>query len=156
MIQDAERKHNDLIDIIIEGSQRIEEVENEEGKKQKTLVLDPETIYWKTHIVNSPTLARFVLELKEFERQAIRCFNNMYRDRAADMAHQILDIGKSYRYSVDAKSSESLRDKNNTQSTLIDKINRNKVEKAYTLKEEGKKGLLSGFIGRDEEREDRD
>jgi hypothetical protein len=156
LIQDsAERKHNDLIDIIIEGSQRIEEIENEEGHKVKSLVLDPETIYWKTHIVNSPTLARFVFVLKEFERLSQRCFDNMCRGRALGYSASILDIVKNFRYSVDSKSSESLRDKHNTQSTLIDKINKNKIEKAYTLSGDAKKSFADGLFGREEEK-DRD
>jgi len=154
MIPESGKQHTDLIDIIIEGSQNIEEVEQPDGKKLKQLVLDPETIWWKTGIINSPTFGRFALELKEWERQAEECFDNMPRERAYEMAKDVLEIGKSFRRSIDAKSSESLRDKNNTQSTLIDKINKNKIEKAYTIRGEGGKSLLAGIIGRDQEKDE--
>jgi len=154
MIPESQKQHTDLIDILIEGSQTIEEIEEPDGSKKKQLVLDPEIIWWKTGIINSPTFGRYAYELKEWERQAEECFDNMPRDRAYEMAKDILDFGKSHRRSIDAKSSESLRDKNNTQSTLIDKINKNKIEKAYTIKGEGQKSLLQGIIGRDQEKED--
>lgn len=154
MIPDTGKTHTDLIDILIESSQTLEEVSNADGIKEKQLILDPEILWWKTGIINSPTFGRFAFELKELERQAEECFDNMPRDRAYEMAKDVLEIGKSYRRSIDAKSSESLRDKNNTQSTLIDKINKNKIEKLYTVKGEVKKGLMAGIIGRDEEKEE--
>jgi len=149
LIPESQKQHNDLIDIIIEASQKIQDVEGADGKVTKQMILNPETVYWKTHIVNSPTFARFVFELKEFENLASQCLNYMCKQRGLVMASIILDIVNSYRYSIDAKSSESLRDKNNTQSTLIDKINRNKIEKAFTVKGEAKKSLIDGLLGRE-------
>ena len=77
----------------------------------------------------------------------------MTKKRADFMSAQIMQIGSSYRRSIDAKSSESTRDKNNTSSTLIDKINRNKVEKYYNVKGEGKKTFWQGLVGKDAESE---
>ena len=141
------------MDFILDGCQRIEEVTTPDGKIEKQLIFDPERAYWKGHLVNSPTFARMVFELKGWEGKALQCYNYMTKERADVMSSQIMDISQWYRYSIDAKSSESLRDKNNTQSTLIDKINRNKIERAYTMKSEGGKSILSGLIGRDRERE---
>lgn len=149
MIPQSQKEHNDLIDIIIEASQNIEEIESEEGKFSKQLILDPERIYWKTHIVNSPTFARFVYELKELEHLAKQCVNHMSFKRAVVLMNQIINLVSSFKYSIDAKSSESLRDSNNTQSTLIDKINKNKIERAYTIKDDVKKSIWSGLVGQD-------
>jgi len=153
-IPESQKDHNDLIDILIEASQTIEEINTPDGKTEKQLLLNPEIIWWKTGIINAPTFGRFAFELKEWERQGPECFDNMYKDRAHEMSKDILAIGESYRRSIDAKSSESLRDKHNTQSTLIDKINKNKVEKAYTIKGEGRRSLMDGIIGRDQERDE--
>lgn len=153
MIPEGQKIHTDLIDILIEASQEIEEVSQPDGTTQKQLLLNPEIIWWKTGIINSPTFGRFAYMLKEWERQAEECFDNMCRDRAFEIAKDIIEIGKSFRRSIDAKSSESLRDKNNTQSTLIDKINRNKIEKLYTVKGEGKKSLMAGLLGAEGERD---
>lgn len=149
-----QQKHNDLIDVVIESSQEKVEFETEEGKKGTRLEINPEIIWWKTQIVASPTFGRFALELKEFERMAKECEDNMPMKRAISVARDIIDIGKSYRASIDASSSISLRDKHNTSSTLIDKINRNKIEKAYTVKGEAKKTLMAGIMGREAERDD--
>jgi len=152
-IPEIAKTHNDLVDIVIESAQKIDEITLPDGTKQKQLVLDPEIIWWKTGIVNSPTYARFAYELKEWERLGVQCFDNMSSDRARQMAHNIIDLGTSYRRSIDAKSSESLRDRENTQSTLIDKINRNKIEKAYTIKGEAKRSIIDGVLGRDAQKD---
>ena len=77
----------------------------------------------------------------------------MSKPRAVVMTQQIMAIGASFRRSMDAKSSESLRDKLNTQSTLIDKLNRTKSERAITLKGEMKKSFMDGMLGREGQRE---
>ena len=70
------------------------------------------------------------------------------------MAHDILKMSQSYRRAIDAKSSESLRDKNNSQSVLIDKVGRNRVEKVYAMKDQINKSLLKSFLGRDRDRDE--
>ena len=72
--------------------------------------------------------------------------------RAQQLAHEVMEIGISYRRSIDAKSSESQRNAQNSQSTLIDKINKNKVERVYTMKDNAKRSLFDGFWGRERER----
>ena len=145
-----ERKNQDIIDLLTESAQKITHKVNEDGTISQTLINDPETIYWKTQIVNSPTFARFVLELKNFERLSRQTVNNMSGDRARVLSAQISEIVSSFRYSVDAKSSESLRNERNTQSTLIDKLNRVKIEKSFSTKEDLKKGIFASLIGKKE------
>ena len=116
-------------------------------------MLNPKRVWYKTHIVNSPTFGRFVFELENFGNKAAQCFNNMSKARALVIASQIADLVESFNYSIDAKSSESLRDKNNTQTTLIDKINRYRIEKAYHVKGEMKKSFMDGMLGRDGQQE---
>lgn len=146
---DSEKPHNDLVDIMIEACKTQQEVETEDGKKHIEMVLDSEKVWWKTQSVNSPTFSRLTYELKTFESKAIQCFNHMAKDRANVLANQILDIGKNYRCAIDAKSSESLRDKHNNQPTLIDKINRNKVERAITIKDEVGRSMMDGLLGKE-------
>ena len=75
----------------------------------------------------------------------------MPADRARIIQMQIQEIGKDWRYSIDAKSSESLRDIRNSQATLLDKMQKNKIEKAYTLKGDLKKSMMDGWLGREVE-----
>ncbi|HEY4481627.1 MAG TPA: hypothetical protein VI489_02120 [Candidatus Brocadiaceae bacterium] len=153
MIPESQKQHNDLIDFLSDACQRVEEIELPDGTKEKQLVTDPEIAWWKTLLVNSPTFGRFAFELKNFEGLAAQCHNNMSKPRAVVMTQQIMAIGASFRRSMDAKSSESLRDKLNTQSTLIDKLNRTKSERAITLKGEMKKSFMDGMLGREGQRE---
>ena len=154
MIPESQKPHNDLIDILIDACQIPIDVKFEDGHFEKHNILDSETVWWKTHLINSPTFARFSYELKTFESLASQCENNMTSMRANVISKQILLIVANYKRSIDAKSSESLRDKHNTQSTLIDKINRGKIERAVTLKGEAKASMLDSLVGKDNQREE--
>ena len=94
------------------------EVKGPNGEILEQLVLDTERVYWKTHNVASPYFGRSVLELKQFENCALDCFNHMSAPRAQVLAKQITQGVLAYKYSIDAKSSESQRDKNNASMTL--------------------------------------
>jgi hypothetical protein len=85
---------------------------------------------------------------------ALQSHENMCTDRSNQMSHDILEISQSFRRAIDAKSSESLRDKNNSQSVLIDKVGRNRVEKVYTMKDQVNKSLINSFLGRDKDRDE--
>jgi len=78
----------------------------------------------------------------------------MCLERSVQVAQEVMEIGVSYRRSIDAKSSESQRNSQNSQSTLIDKINKNKVERVYTMKDNAKRSLFDGFLGRERERDE--
>ncbi len=153
IIPDSTPSHHDGIDLLVDACQTLETVQNMDGSVSKQIVLDPEKAWWKTHVVNSPYFARFAFELKEFERLASESIHHMTQKRAQVLIRQILEIGLGYRYSIDAKSSESLRDKQNTQSTLLDKLQKNKIERAITLKGETKNSLLNSWLGKEAQEE---
>jgi hypothetical protein len=153
VIPQGEPKYNDLIDIMIQASQKTVKVEQKDGGIVTEQMLDEDIIWCKTGSVASNTFARCIYELKEFERTAELCFTNMCKERAEDLSNLIEKMSISYRRSIDAKSSESLRDKQNSQSTLIDKINKNKVERVYTMKDKMKSSVFDSIIGRDAEKD---
>jgi len=144
--QSPDQTQKDLIDLITESAQTIVDQEDENGKIVKVLTVDPEIIYWKTQIVNSPNFSRFVFELKNFERLGKEAKNHMSKERAKILEQQINEISLAYRYSIDAKSSETLRDKHNTQSNLIDKLNRVKIEKSISIDERAKQSWMDSLI----------
>jgi len=155
IIPESQKPTNDLIDFLTDACQRIVNVELEDGRMQQQLILDPKKVWLKTHIVNSPTFGRYTYVREVFGGMAKGCYNFMSFKRAKVLSEQIIQEGDNFDYSIDAKSSEILRDKNNTQSCLIDKMKGSKIEKQYTLKEDVKKSLFSGFVGREEDK-DRD
>ena len=95
------------------------------------------------------TFGAVAFELKEWERMSLNASASMCPIRADQVSHDIMEISQSFRRAIDAKSSESLRNKNNSQSVLIDKVGRNRVEKVYTMKDQMSKSLFNSFLGRD-------
>lgn len=153
MIPEGQPKYNDLIDIIIQSSQKTVDTLQKDGSVTKEQVIDPEIIWWKTLSVASPTLGRCAFELKEWERSALSASVNMPEERAQNIGQEIMEVGASFRRSIDSKSSESLKDSRNSQSTLIDKINKNKIEKVHTFRGDMKKSVMDVFLGREAEKE---
>ena len=153
MLQESDKIHSDVYELINNACQTVETVSDGNGGSDKVLMLDTKKVWYKTQRVNSPTFGRMALELEMMENKASQCENNMTGSRARVMAKQIMDIVMAYRYSVDAKSSESRRDKHNTQSTLTDTLLRYKVEKQYTIKDEAKRAFGSGFLGKEEDKD---
>ena len=157
-IPEGQPRYNDLIDIVVQAAQKTVDVQQKDGTITKEQEMDEEIVWWKTGSVNANTFARFAFELKEWERvMTLDVFDYMSPERAKAFALQAQTMATSYRRSIDAKSSESQRDKENSQSTLIDKINRNKIEKVYTSKtDQAKRSIADIFMGKDKEKDSED
>lgn len=149
--QEQDNNLKDIIDILSEGSQDWHEYVDENGEIQRRLEIDPEKLYWSTRMVNSAHFGRFILILKRLEQKAHECKNNMSLPRAINMSTDIINMVKGYKYSIDGKASESIRDKNNTQGTLLHLIRKQSIEREYIAKNEKSKTLLSGLIGSQKE-----
>lgn len=152
MIPEGQPKYNDLIDIVITASQKTVDVPQKDGTVTKEQILDDDTLYFKTLSVHA-YLGRGVYELKEWERTAQQARQNMSEERAMIIGAEMIECGISYRRALDSKSSESKRDKQNSQSTLLDKINHKTSEKIYTQKGEMKRSMVDMFLGRDQEKD---
>ena len=153
MIPEGQPKFNDLIDIVIQSAQKTVDVTQKDGSITKEQIIDEETIWCKTLSVASNTLGRCIFELKEWERAAFSASVNMNQERAENIAHELMEVGVSYRRSIDSKSSESMRDPRNSQSTLLDKINRNKVEKIHTFRGDIKRSMFDVILGKEVEKD---
>lgn len=153
MIPESQKENNDLVDLLTTSFQKVIDLDGPSGKMEKQLIIDPKTAFYQLHSVSSNTFGRFVYELEQFDAKANQAKKHMSPERAESMAEDIRAITDAYRYSIDAKSSESLSDKNNAIPTLIDKIKSNKVERRYVMKDEVKKSILDGIRGKDVERD---
>jgi molecular chaperone GrpE (heat shock protein) len=153
-VPDGQDKHNDLVDLIIQSSTKIVNVQNEDGTEYQEQQLDSDSLWWKTHSISSNQFGALAYELKEWERMALQSRENMCAERSTQISSDIMEISQSFRRAIDAKSSESLRDKNNSQSVLLDKVGRNRVEKVYTMKDQVNKSLINSFLGRDKDRDE--
>ena len=148
-LPESQKNVNDVLDLIIEASHVSRQISLEDGSLQEQLVEDPKILYYSSRVVNSNMFGRFAFHLEDFFTKGEQAFANMCYLRAKELSRQITAKYMSYRYSIDAKGSESIRDKNNSQSTVMDKINRNKVEKVYTVKGDMKKSAWEGITGKD-------
>lgn len=149
MSVEPDDRHNNIVAMLRDACTEIKPVKNDDGSYEHRLVLNPKKVWLKTHIINSPHFGRYTFFRETLEDKASQAKYHMSLERAAIFEEQLLDLCSSYDNSIDAKSSESVRDKNNIQSTLIDRLNRNLTEKRYTVKDEVKKGILDGFMGRE-------
>ena len=148
-IPESQKNIEDVISFLTTGAEVIVDLKNPDGTFERVSQINPETVYWMTRGVNANTFGRFVFEEKEFERLGVQCYYNMSYERAVEMESQILGVGKSWRHSIDAKSSESVRDKHNAQTTLVDKMLKNKQERSITLKGEMGRSLKDAFLGKE-------
>lgn len=155
-IPQTDKPHEDIFDLLADACQKQHSVLQPDQTYKLENILDPETIWWKTNLVNSPIFARFAYTLKSYELLAHQCKNFMSGERADVLSEQLLEDVQNYKYSVDAKSSETLRDKNNTQNSLVHIATRNKIERQYTMKDEGKKSILDGLKGKDQNKDNQD
>lgn len=153
MIPETQRENQDLTDLFTTASQEVKEVADEQGVEQRVLELNPDILYYKLQNVSSNRFGRMALLVKLVEKKADEAIYNMSRERAMVYKKQIIAIVEAYKRSIDAKSSESILNKDNKLQNLIDKFKSNKVEKVYSAKDEKAKSMLAGFMGRDEEKD---
>lgn len=152
MLPDAEKDHQDFIDFMADACKKTVLVKQSNGEPIYEQQLDWKKIYYKTQLINSNTYSRLVLETELLEGMAFDCKNHMTEQRALTLSSQIMNYVDAIRYSMDAKSSEVVRNKDNTQSSLTHLLTRVRVERNYSAKEEMKEGILSGF-GKDKNKD---
>ncbi len=155
MIPDESEKRNDAIDFLIDGMQDVIQVKQDDGTIKRETQFNPEIAWYKGHIINQP-FGRHALYIKRTEHLARQAHFHMSPDRATNIETGLLDIVEDYKRSIDAKSSETWKDKVNSQSALIHILSKNKVEKVYSVKGAAKKTLLDGIMGRDAAQDEED
>lgn len=143
-----ENKIADLIDLVHQAATTHVEHLSPDGQTVVVDELDNMTIWWKTHAANSDQFGLVAIAIENFALLANEAYRRMPKELADVVAAQIRAIVKAYRYSLDAKSSETRRDGNNAQSCLMDRAGRNKVEHMYSTRDAGGRSLADAFLGR--------
>jgi hypothetical protein len=152
-IRTADKDQNLLIDVILEACKKPVTYRDENNKEFTNLELDAKSVWYKTHIINANSFGRYTRTKEFFFNLGRRAIRHMTIYRARDMQEQINQICSGMDYSIDAKSSESVRDSNNIQSTLLDKINKSIVEKRYSMADNMPKSAAASFLGKDMEKD---
>lgn len=149
MIPETDKDHSDYIDMLVDACRKPVKTTDSNGREVLELQLDTKKLNYKTQLVNYPGFGRFVFQKESMENLALDVFNYMSDERAGVIAKQILRKILCYDYSIDAKSSETLRDKTNSQSALTHILTRNKAERAITLKEEAGRSFMEALKGKE-------
>ena len=149
IMPESDKTITDFVDAVIESWKTERIIENKDGESKIERVIDERRAYWQMHHIGTPFLGEFSLERENLENLFKNAYYHMTAHRAEVLQKQGLLLCQAYDYSIDAKSSECMRDKNNTNQTLIQMLARAKIERQYTLKEEAKKSMMDGFLGRD-------
>jgi hypothetical protein len=148
LVPDTPKQHNDLVDIVVEAAQYQREIILPDGTIQTQPDIDSEIIWMKTQIVANPRFGNYIKELKDFQALATLSETSMSKPRSDQFKKEVALEVISHLRAIDATSSISRLDKNNTQPTLVDKINSSKVPRYYSLKEDTKKSLMEGLFGK--------
>lgn len=151
MLQEGPSKANDLIDLLTEAAQLVVETE-ENGIKKKEIIPDNESLWMQTKMVNSPTFARYILKLRELYDLAANAQHNMCAERAKVVSDQIIAKYKSHKYSIDSKSSETLRDAHNSQPSLNHLVVKQHTDRSITMKEEAGRSVGDMLMGREKQK----
>lgn len=149
MSVEPDEKHQNIVAMLRDACSEVKVIQHTDGSIEHQLVMNTKKIWYKTHIINSPHFGRYSFYRETLGEMASQAKFHMSLERAAVVETQLNARGSSYDYSIDSKSSESVRDKNNIQPTMVDRLNRNLTEKRYSVKEETKKGIMDGILGRD-------
>ena len=148
VLPQSQPKNNDVVDLLLEAAMTMDESPDEQGIPRHHQIVNSKQVWYETRMVNSPTFARFALRKEQWQNLAIQAANFMCKERADIIANQIILHDSAYGYSIDAKGSETLRDKHNSQANLIQTVHKNHASRAITVEDKVKNGFMSGMMGK--------
>ncbi len=136
----------DTIDLLSQAAHEYVEVE-QDGKIILVPRIDYEKLYWGTRIVSTAYLGQAVVAFKRLEQKALDAKYFMTSARALITKECLIAMYKHYKYGLDAKSSETVRDGKNNQASLVHLIRKQSIEREFTAKDEKARKMLSGWMG---------
>lgn len=153
MMPDTEKNNSDFIDLLTTAVSKSRKYDDN-GVQRSELEINTKALAYKLEMVSSNTYGRFVFMKERLESLAIDVYNYMEPEKADVVAGQVLRLVEAYGYSTDAKSSETLRDKNNSVSSLLHIMNSKSTERKVTISEDVKKGGFAAMFGGSQKRKE--
>lgn len=148
IIPESDKTITDMVDVVLESWKIETEVEIADGKFRTERVIDSRRAWWQTHHIGTNSLGRFALERENLGNLFNSASSHMTAYRAAALQKFGLALCNAYDHSIDAKSSECLRDNNNAQLTLLSMLAKAKTERQFSVKGEVGKSVMDGILGR--------
>ena len=151
MLPDADKEHQDFLDFLTDACKKVVRVRQKDGSYTEEKLDDWKKTYYKTHLINYGGFSNTVFETERLEGMAYDLFNHMSDERAIPIFNQIMNYVESIRYAMDGKSSEVVRGKDNTQSSMTHLMTRVRIDTHHSGMEEAKKGLGQSIFGHKDE-----
>lgn len=145
---ESEKTITDMVDVVLESWKVPQYVETADGKGNWERVIDERRAWWQTHHIGTNTLGRLALYREVLGNLFKNAGYHMTAHRAAPFQKMGLMFCNAVDYSIDAKSSECLRDSNNAQLTLLAMLAKAKTERQFTVKGEVQRSVLDGIRGK--------
>jgi hypothetical protein len=147
--EDQEINHRDFTTVLKDGMYKVEQIENKDGKPVSQYIIDAKSAWYKTHFINSFRFGMMGEYLEEFGSYIDTVKYHMSEPMAKVLEVQLQGMYDVMRHAVDAKSSETMSDKNNKQTALGDKYLNNKQERLIDIKGEIGKSLSDSIMGKE-------
>ena len=148
MLPEGEGKARDLLDTLVTGSQK-QIIQKLNGEDVITTITNSDSTWAKLAHINSNTFGQAVFELFEWKRNGNDAGRNMCEERASYLQDDIMEVFESVKLAYDGKGSETIGiNKENSQTNYIGMIGKNKQERVYTMKDNGKGGRLDALFGK--------
>ena len=152
MIPETDQQRNDGLDFLIDGYQDLIFEKQPDGTITQKWAFNPDIPWFQGHMINQP-FGRHALFIKRLDTLAKWCYYFMSPERAKEISQGLLDIRDEYKRSIDGKSSETYRDKDNNQSSLLNLLFNRTIERKYQVKGVDEKSFIDGILHRDKARE---
>lgn len=149
---DVETNRRDITTLLKDGMMEVIMIEGKDGKMVPSLQLKNKSAWYKTLNINSHQFGMMAEYLETFAMFANTVKYHMSKPMADVLSLQIKEFAEILRYSIDAKSSETMRNKRNAQTSMIDKYLENKQEKVIDLKGEMKRTFGDMLMGKESEK----
>lgn len=121
----------------------------EDGNERITFAIDNKSAYWKTHNINSYRFGLLAESVEYLDTLGEDAQYNMSKPRADIIQKQIQAlVNKVLKKSIDAKSSETMRDSRNAQTSLTDKYLKRKQETVLDIKGQVKDSIMDSIFGK--------
>lgn len=130
----------------------LSEIVMEKGKDDKpvaTLQINSLAAWYKTQNINSWQFGMLAEYLEDFASHAETVQYSMSAPMAEVLSKQIKMQANVIRRAIDAKSSETMRNKRNAQTSLLDKLTENKQERVIDVKGELKRSIGDMMMGKE-------
>lgn len=141
MLPHGPDKVEDFVSVLIESVQKNSPTLDENKQVVLRKAADNKSLLLRTFLINSPHFGAAVLECEKWESLMRTAKDNMSEEVADVIYEQGMAYYESYMYSFASKSSETIRDSDNSQSSLTHLLLRDHMEKTVTIKDKAAKGL---------------